>query len=174
MHIRPVHRIAITGTESTGKTTLAEELSVQLNLPLVPDVSREYIGALERPYTEFDVLEIGRQIIEREESEYQKSGPLFLSDNDLINIKIWLKYYGWDVPGWLETHLINHPPALYLLCYPDFPWVADEQRANPLDREELYRSFVFEIEAVRVPYLVLRGTEYERFLQAKALVEKFL
>ncbi len=174
MSNRPVHRIAITGTESTGKTTLAEELSAQLNLPLVPDVSREYIAALKRPYTEFDVLEIGRQIIEGEEVEYQKNRHLFLSDNDLINIKIWLKYYGWDVPGWLESYIFNHPPTLYLLCYPDVPWVADEQRANPLDREDLYHSFVFEIEAIKAPYRVLRGTERERFLQAKALVEKFL
>jgi nicotinamide riboside kinase len=174
MHHRGVHRIAITGTESTGKTTLADALSAQLSLPLVPDVSREYIGALNRPYTEADVLEIGRQIIEREEAEYQKSGNLFLSDNDLINIKIWLKYYGWAVPDWLEARILNHPPTLYLLCYPDVPWVADEQRANPLDRDNLYSSFVLEIEAIKAPYGVLRGDEQERFLQAKALVEKFL
>jgi nicotinamide riboside kinase len=169
-----VHRIAITGTESTGKTTLAEQLSTQLNVFLLPDVSREYIAALQRPYTKEDVLEIARQIIQQEEEAAAKTQKVFLSDNDLINIKIWLSYYNWKVPDWLQSRILLNQPSLYLLCFPDIPWVADEQRANPLDRDKLYSRFVAEIEAIKAPYQVLKGSELERLYKAKTLVEKFL
>lgn len=166
-------RIIITGTESTGKTTLAEELSRSLNLSLVPDVSREWIAALNRPYTKKDVLDIAAEIIRRED-EMAVDNTIYISDNDLINIKIWLKYYKWEVPDWLEARIQQNISSFYLLCYIDTPWIEDEQRANPHDRLQLYNAFVEELEQLKLPHKVLKGSPLERFEVAQNVTEKFL
>jgi nicotinamide riboside kinase len=166
-------RIIITGTESTGKTTLAEELSQQMHLPLVTDVSREWIAQLNRPYTENDVLNIAREIIRREEQARQ-SAQLFITDNDLINIKIWLEYYNWKVPDWIENQIQGGSPSFYLLCYIDTPWVQDEQRANPNDRQQLYDLFLMELEQLKAPYKVLKGSPEDRFTEAAKEIQKLL
>ncbi|MBK7011006.1 MAG: ATP-binding protein [Saprospiraceae bacterium] len=40
-----------TGPESSGKTTLAERLSADLNLPLVPEFARQYLENKGGKYT---------------------------------------------------------------------------------------------------------------------------
>ncbi|MCW5907785.1 MAG: ATP-binding protein [Chitinophagales bacterium] len=166
-------RICITGTESTGKTTLAEQLAVQTGAVLVPDVSREYIAALNRSYTQADVLAIAEEIIARESRLYVP-GKLLISDNDLINIKIWLMHCNMQVPDWLNEQIRLRDFELFLLCYIDVPWQADEQRANPHDREVLYNHFVNELKAVNAPYKVLKGSKEERLEEAKAAIRKIL
>ena len=85
-----IPRISITGTESTGKTTLAEELSQHFGITHIPDVSRSYIASLQRPYNRTNVLNIAEKILEEEDKATQTDSKFLLSDNDLINIKIWL------------------------------------------------------------------------------------
>jgi nicotinamide riboside kinase len=167
-------RVSITGTESTGKTTLAEQLARQFAVPLVADVSRQYIAALNRPYTEQDVLEIAKQIIEAEDNIPAGNMPFVISDNDLINIKIWLQYYNWEVPAWLQEQIIARKCELYLLCFTDTAWLPDAQRANPHDRDDLFGQFVKELNALQANYKVLKGNEMNRLNEAGAWIEKKL
>lgn len=164
-------RICITGTESTGKTTLAEQLAMQTGAVLVPDVSREYIAALNRSYTETDVLAIAEEIMARESRMYVP-GKLLVSDNDLINIKIWLRHCNMRVPDWLNEQIRLRKFDLFLLCYIDVPWEADGQRANPHDREVLYALFVNELAAIHAPYHVLKGSREQRLKEAISLIKK--
>ena len=57
--------IVITGPESTGKTELAAQLAQSLNCKWIPELSREYIARLGRPYQYSDVEEIARLQISR-------------------------------------------------------------------------------------------------------------
>jgi nicotinamide riboside kinase len=47
--------ITIVGPESSGKTTLARQLSQILKVPWVPEYAREYLSGLGRPYEEQDL-----------------------------------------------------------------------------------------------------------------------
>lgn len=167
-------KISITGTESTGKTELAEKLATHYQTVLAPDYSRIYIEQLNRPYTEQDVLEIARTIIEEEKKIAASDGSLFFSDNDLINIKIWLQYYQWKAPLWLEEAIRTYPADLYLLCDIDLPWVADEQRANPHDRKALLEQFVAELNVRQLPYRLVTGHGAERFHNAVIELDKWM
>mgnify|MGYP006388881073 CR=1 FL=1 len=51
-------KIAITGPESTGKTTLSEKLAQHFNTDFVPEYSRTYLENFEGQYTEEDVAKI--------------------------------------------------------------------------------------------------------------------
>ncbi len=157
-----IYRICITGTESTGKTTLAEELSIHYHTCHVPDYSRYYIDQLKRQYNRTDVLEIAHGIIEQEDHMIQNTGNMLLSDNDLINIKIWLQHYGWEIPEWLEQEIVKRKSHLYLLCAPDLPWVADDQRSNPDEREKLFGMFKSELERVDANFRIVYGVDREQ------------
>lgn len=170
-----IYRIAVTGTESTGKTTLCEALAEYYNTGYVPDISRSYIGRLKRAYNESDVLEIAREIIKQEDQMLQSVGTLLLSDNDLINIKIWLQYYQWEVPQWLLLEMEQRKTDLYLLCNIDLPWVADEQRANPNDRTRLFHCFKSELAAIQANYVLISGNRAdERLALAKATINRLV
>lgn len=167
-------RVCITGTESTGKTTLAEELAAHFKVALLPDVSRDFIASLNRPYTQQDVLEIARQIIAAENTAENGAATFYLSDNDLLNIKIWLQYYNWPVPVWLTEEIQKKATDIYLLCYIDTPWEPDAQRANPHDRNELFAAFISELDSIKATYKILKGNKIERFEQALSHIEKNL
>jgi nicotinamide riboside kinase len=153
-----IYRICITGTESTGKSTLAEKLSIYYKTMHVPDYSRYYIDQLSRPYNRMDVLEIAQGIIEQEDRMLKNANGILFSDNDLLNIKIWLRYYKWDVPQWLLNEIIKRKSDLYLLCDIDLPWVADAQRNNPGDREDLINQFKNELLNIQANYKLVQGS----------------
>ena len=53
-------KVAITGPESTGKSTLAEKLAHHYKTDFVPEYSRTYLENFEGRYTEDDVVEIAK------------------------------------------------------------------------------------------------------------------
>ena len=53
-------KIVVTGPESTGKSTLCEQLAKKYNTTWVPEYAREYLLKLGRPYTYDDLLIIAR------------------------------------------------------------------------------------------------------------------
>lgn len=161
-----IYRVCITGTESTGKSTLAEKLSIYYKTIHVPDYSRYYIDQLHHKYGKMDVLEIAHGIIEQEDRMINNANRFFFSDNDLVNIKIWLQYYKWEVPAWLQEQIIKRKSDLYLLCDIDLPWIPDEQRSNPNDRSQLFAMFKSELDKIGAHYHILRGSTPQQRLSA--------
>lgn len=169
-----IHRICITGTESTGKSTLVEKLAIHYKTIFVPDYSRYYVGQLTRAYNQMDVLEIARGIMEQEDNDIRNANKILFSDNDLVNIKIWLQYYKWQVPDWLNEQILKRKSDMYLFCDIDLPWVADSQRSNPDDREELFAKFIQEFTEINANLKFVSGTLNERMEVATAHIDTFL
>ncbi|HLP51349.1 MAG TPA: ATP-binding protein [Chitinophagales bacterium] len=161
-----IYKVCITGTESTGKSTLAEKLSIYYKTVHVPDYSRYYIDQLSHKYGKMDVLEIAHGIIEQEDRMIRHANRFFFTDNCLINIKIWLQYYNWEVPAWLEEQIAKRKYHLWLLCDIDLTWVPDEQRSNPNDRMQLFGKFKSELEKVGANFHIVRGTTPQQRLAA--------
>ena len=166
--------ITITGTESTGKTTLALQLAEHFKTALVPDVSRAYLEASGPHYTREDVLEIAREIIQQEDSMFGHENRLLISDNCLVNIKIWMEYYHWELPEWFTRALYERKSGLYLLCDIDLDWIKDEQRKNPHDREDLYHRFMNELATLQVDYHIVTGKNEDRFVNACSFIDAAL
>ena len=166
--------ITITGTESTGKTELAEKLSAHFKTVFVPDYSRQYIERLDRQYNELDVIQIAKGIIEEENKVIRSAHRILFSDNDLINIKIWLQYYKWHVPDWLEEEIVKRKNNLHLLCDIDIEWIADEQRKNENDRIEVFELFQHELGFVKANYKIISGKNDTRTEKAIQAIDQFL
>jgi nicotinamide riboside kinase len=87
-----MQKIIITGPESTGKTTLAQQLAQHYQTVWVPEYSRDYIAQLNRSYEEDDLLEIAKGQVRREDEMVAKHTPdLLICDTSLLVIKVWSK-----------------------------------------------------------------------------------
>jgi NadR type nicotinamide-nucleotide adenylyltransferase len=169
-----IHSIAITGPESTGKTTLATQLAELYDTVYVPEYAREYLDRNGPKYSYGDVLKMAKGQIELERQLLSQAREILFADTEMISYKVWLEFYGWDVPLWLTDHITAHTFGLYLLTDIDLPWVADGQRSNPSDREVLFHRFEEELENAGANYGIISGTGSLRIDNAISTIEEYL
>ena len=142
----------MTGPESSGKTTLCRQLSNHFNISFAKEFARSYIDSLERSYIMDDLLVIAREQLE---SEFNFQ----LLDTDLITIKIWSEYKYGKCDKWILDQIEKQKSEkrFYLLCSPDIPWEADNQRKNPNDRKKLFEIYKNELENLKHKYFIVDG-----------------
>lgn len=169
-------KIAITGPESTGKTTLARQLAAHYHTLWVPEYARFYLTFLDRAYTPEDVVEIAKGQVHWE-NELSKLNPkLLFCDTDLTVAKIWLKFKYNLENEWIESHLKSKTYDFHLLCNIDLPWQDDPLRENPnlQDRQALYDLYKQELKNLSATFFEIAGNEQHRFEQVKNLIDKYL
>jgi NadR type nicotinamide-nucleotide adenylyltransferase len=167
-------KIVLTGPESTGKTTLAQQLARHFGTIWVPEFARSYLDDLHRPYEQHDLLEIAKGQVELEESFSKKANGLLFLDTSLEVIKVWSEVrYGRCHP-WILEQCQQRRHDLYLLCQPDVPWAFDPQRENPGDREFLFEIYRKELTALNAEFVELAGVNRHRFQNAVNTISIFL
>lgn len=158
------HRIAVTGPESTGKSTLARDLARRLGAPWVPEFARYYLPQLDRPYEESDLLDMMQGQLRWEQNHSRYARYWLFCDTDPLVIKIWSLYkYGRCHPT-IEQACQTHRYKLHLLCQPDLPWSPDPLRENPDmgERQELYDFYKKELIALDAPFVEIGGNAVQR------------
>jgi nicotinamide riboside kinase len=148
------HKIIITGPESSGKTTLCEQLSNHFDIPFTKEFARSYIDNLDRNYIIGDLLSIGKEQLKSELNSQ-------LLDTDLITIKIWSEYKYGRCDKWILDQIEKQKTEkrFYLLCKPDIAWQEDKQRENPNDRKELFEIYKQELNDLGHKYFIVKGED---------------
>jgi hypothetical protein len=174
-------RIAIVGSFSTGKTTLAEMLSQRMGLPLLPEVAREVAAMgfrLDKDASpETETLIFLRQY----NNELASSG--FIGDRSLVDV---LAYAGWVLDNqsrrketalWdecvrlAERRLRSSYSDVYYLPI-EFPIVLDGLRPDdPAFQQDIDRRILKLLEAHNVSYVTITGTVEERLAAIEADLE---
>jgi NadR type nicotinamide-nucleotide adenylyltransferase len=167
-------RIAITGPESTGKTSLATQLAVLYDTVHVPEYARQYLNENGMQYTYEDVLKMAKGQMELERQMLSKASEILFADTEMTVYKIWLEFYNWEVPTWMTDHIKSNQYDLYLLTDIDLPWIADGQRANPNDREMIFYKFQEELDNAGANYGIIAGTGPLRIDNAISTIEEYL
>lgn len=152
-------KVGIIGPESTGKSSLARYLARRYKGTYVPEYARTYVeqkGSTEVCWDE--LCEIARYQIEELKTITISLSPFAFFDTELIVTKVWFDYAFGRVPEWLEEAIHLYPMDIYLLTYPDLPWVPDPARSNGSDaiRMELYKRYEAEIQALDIPYYIIK------------------
>lgn len=169
-----MRRIVLTGPESSGKTTLALDLARRTGGGYVPEVAREYLSALGRPYGEHDLLAIARMQIEREDrvaADVADNGFL-ICDTDLITIRLWSEEKYGRCDPWIMERTEHRPYDLWLLCTPDMPWEPDPLRENPHDCDRLFDAHRAMLDQLRKPYVIVRGDREHRVGDALIAIDR--
>ena len=147
-----MHKIIVTGPESSGKTTLCKALSAHFKIPFIEEYAREFLDELGRDYKKDDLLKIAKGQLKSEENTK-------LLDTDLITIKIWSEYKYGICDKWIIEQIERQKSEnrFYLLCTPDIPWEADPLRENPTNRNELFKIYKKELESLEHKYFIVQG-----------------
>ena len=170
---QPTHaRVVLTGPESSGKSTLAQDLSEAMGQPFASEAARAYLA--EKPFRGLeDLLAIHRaqrqaseELVSRNPEGRADSLSVTIEDTDALTTWIWAEVKFGQVPEEIQVDFAQHPPMLYLLCHPEIPWQPDPLRENPMDRERLFDRHVALLEAYGFAHVVLRGDRSQRLAEA--------
>lgn len=121
----------------------------------MPEYARTYVEQKGTTEVSFDELcEIARYQIE----QIKSYSEVVFFDTELIVTKVWFDYAFGKVPVWFEEAIRQYPMDVYLLTYPDLPWVPDPARSNGSDkiRQELFQRYESEIQALDIPYYIIK------------------
>jgi len=167
-------KIAIVGPESTGKSALTEELSAHYKTAYVPEIAREYLEHLHRPYEEKDLLEIAIQQCKREDWEASSAKGLLICDTNLLVIKIWSEFKYRKCDPWIVSEENKRSYDLILLMDIDLPWESDPLREHPDQRKELFSIYYRSLIQKNTPFKIVFGMGDERLKRAIKYVDALL
>jgi NadR type nicotinamide-nucleotide adenylyltransferase len=167
-------RIVLTGSESTGKTTLAAQLAAHYGCEFVPEFVREFAEKKGAPIAMSDHGPIAHGQMALENAYAARAGSLLIQDADLLSTVAYCHHYFGACPLWIEEEAIARRPALYLLCDIDVPWQADGVRDRGEQRAEMHELFVQTLERLGATYRVLRGLGPIRAERAVALIDEVM
>ncbi|MCW3118311.1 MAG: ATP-binding protein [Chitinophagaceae bacterium] len=179
-------KIVIIGPESTGKSTLCEQLATHYNSLWCPEYAREYLLKNGTNYSFDDLLTIARGQIELEE-KYTKmvinsrqsvvkasdtphtahQSPHFI-DTDMYVMKEWCEFVFDNCHHFILDQIVERKYDLYLLCNVDLPWVKDELREYPDLENRLKLYYIYKDIMVNqsVPWVDIQGGYEERLEKA--------
>ena len=167
-------RICVIGPESTGKSVLSESLARHLNTVWVPEYAREYIGSLDRPYHQDDLLQIARGQITLEEEIIPKATGTVIMDTNLLVIQVWSQHRYGSVADEIKRLHDQRRYDHYLLTDIDLPWTEDPQREHPHLREHFRSLYQSLIKSTGVPFSLITGTGEQRTQSAIEAIHSFI
>jgi len=163
-------KVVLFGPESTGKTTLSKQLALHYHSFWVPEFSRTYAeeklkqGTL---LTKNDVLPIAIGQMELENSFSEKSKGILFYDTNLLETKVYSEcIYDGYCPDVLKESIANNHYDLYLLTDIDISWEYDSVRSSDNDRKNMFDCFKNELDARKLPYIILSGNKESRLNKA--------
>lgn len=146
-------KIAFTGPESCGKSTMASWCAEHFKLPLCEEFAREYL--MDNPeYTQsdLDAIAMGQLDI------WKKTGEHFIADTEMTVMKIWSEFRYKACSDTIQTAFTKQQFDHYFLCAPDIPWEPDPLREHPEERESLFLLYQAELIQSNRPFTILSGT----------------
>jgi NadR type nicotinamide-nucleotide adenylyltransferase len=174
-----VKRVAIFGTESTGKTSLAERLALHFGEPWSREYAREFWDSHNGVISAADLDDIGRGQIANEEAAAAAAKRVVFCDTELITCTLWNDaLFPGSCPAWVRDAADERARgfALYLLCDTDVPFVKDPQRCFPDDESRARARTLWRDALVGrgLPFVEITGDWAERERTAIAAVEELL
>lgn len=176
--MQEIKKIVIIGPESTGKSTLCQQLANHYKTLWCPEFAREYLLTYGTNYTYKDLLTIAKgqialedeyigKAIKHWETKYTRlKNPLLFVDTDMYVMKVWCEYVFGKCHPYILDKITERKCDLYLLCNIDLPWVKDELREYPdlESRKELFHIYKDTLINQDVRWTIVTGS-YEQRLQ---------
>jgi len=166
-------KVAILGTESTGKTTLTEQLSKHYKCGFVLEAGRELIPD-STDFTFDDLILVANEHAKRIDKATLDDNPLVIIDTDVHITKSYAKFvFDRNLPVNADIYNINKAD-LYLYLNNDAPYYQDGTRLNKTDRDLLDQSHREVLSNHHINFVEISGNWQNRFEQAASEVSKLI
>jgi NadR type nicotinamide-nucleotide adenylyltransferase len=177
-----IKKIVIIGPESTGKSTLCQNLAAHFKTIWVAEYAREYLDTNGTAYTYENLYTIAQGQIANEEKALQQLSTntpqtkILFIDTDLYVIKVWSEFVFNKCDNRILTQIAKKKYDLYLLCNTDLPWVKDSLREYPdlKTREKLFHHYKEIMTNQNTPWKIINGNHEERLQSSIRFVNKNL
>ena len=166
-------RIVVTGSESTGKTTLAHQLGRHYDAPVAEEFVRTYatdVGTLGFEHHG----PIARGQMANEDAAIARASKLVVLDTDLVSTVVYCEHYFGHAPEWIAAEASARAAQMYLLMRPDVPWIADGVRDRGHRREEMHALFEATLRRLRLTYVEIGGDWDARFASAVRAIDALI
>lgn len=170
-------KVVVIGPESTGKSTLCQQLAEHYGVSWVPEYARQYLLEHGTNYFYDDLLTIAkRQISLEDEFAAATDKPLLIVDTDLYVMKVWCEFVFGKCHQWILDRIAERAYDLYFLCDIDLPWVQDGLREYPdiVNRQKLYHIYKDIMINQSVPWQEISGSLEERLQKAIIATDNLL
>lgn len=159
-----MRKIVIIGPESTGKSTLCEQLAMHYQTVWCPEYAREYLTVNGTSYTYEHLLDIAKGQLALEDQLAKQANQNYFIDTNMYVMKVWCEVVFNNCHTWILNQTVQRTYDLYLLCNVDLPWVQDELREYPdlAMREKLYKMYKDLLVHDGTPWVEVSGSEHER------------
>ncbi|HEX8575570.1 MAG TPA: DUF4301 family protein [Flavobacterium sp.] len=167
-------KIALYGPESTGKTTLAKQLSEHFNTVWIPEFACEYFQDKWTPKKEIgtfeDVVPIAIGQINPENEAVTRANEYLFCDTNLMVTKVFSELYYGKTDAALDHAARQHHYDLFLLTDVDVSWEQDGLRDNPENRELTFEAFKKVLIENQKPYIIVTGNKEQRLSKAIRII----
>ncbi len=172
-------KVVLFGPESTGKTTLSQQLARHYNTVWVAEYAREYLqdkwNNTRKTCENSDLIPIAEGQMRLENELAKKADKVLFCDTDLLETKVYSQeYYGGFVDPKLDEAAKVNQYDLYLLTYIDTPWEADDLRDRPEQRQEMFDAFEKALQTHNKNYILLKGDKQTRLATAVKAIDKII
>lgn len=167
-------KVVIIGPESTGKSTLTQQLATNYKTAWCPEFAREYLLQNGSDYSFDDLLNIARGQLVLEDSLLEKAkNNLYFIDTDMYVMKVWCEVAFNNCHTWILKQIALRKYDLILLCDTDLPWVKDELREYPdlHTRQRLFKMYKDLLINQRTNWAVISGSYAERLQMALSVIK---
>lgn len=164
-----VKKIAILGSESTGKSILTERLANHYNTVYVPEAAREIVAKTKLCNPE-QLDQIATTQAKSITAQNSKANKLLFLDTDLNITKSYSSFLfnrKLGVYAWQEE---ANASDLYFFLETDCPYVQDETRLDKEQRETLSLSHKKTLRENEITYISINGNWEDRFNKVTEII----
>jgi len=153
-------RIAITGPECAGKTTLATKLHKKYGGTKIDEYARRYLQKIGAKYEQddLDAIALGQM-----RQWLPAQGHPIICDSDMTTMLIWSEEKYGQVSKLISTLYQKQNFDLYVLCKPDLPWEAAPLRETPRDRMRLFNLYKSKLVEANRHFVIVDSSNREEF-----------
>ncbi len=165
------HRVCVIGAESTGTTTLAQDLAKYYKTVWVPEYGRLYseaklFGDIDAQWRseEFEYIAKAQSVLE--DTIAESSNGLVICDTDPFATSVWHERY-MEKPSDKVLEIANRRKYnLYILTGDEIPFIQDGTRDGEHIRHDMHKRFIERLEETGRKYILVTGNREERLKKA--------
>jgi len=173
-------RVCVVGAESTGTTTLAQQLAEHFQTVWVPEYGRTYCENLAASGVDLwnyqwrseEFLDIARLQCDLEEKLARAANRILICDTDALATSVWHERYMKSRSREVEDIASGRKYDLYVLTDCDIPFVQDGLRDGEAIRRWMTARFEERLAERQLPWIKVSGTRSERLQQAIAEIDQ--